>query len=292
MADTSTALAELYASGKILEANKTMCRLVELNADVPRELSANVRTHFRIIDDLAPESDQREQVEVKFLSHPVVTTSHLDVYENMTLCHTHTVENTIARVSFQTEYEWTDLCDVLWATAVLPLVFTDDLLDAVVLSDETPNTRVVLLKLAGTIATSLWPVQAVVRVTRVNSTHRHKDGGCPVLIVYDASKDAAYARYLDRTKHHVYQGFSGCVFCYAGINEHTVSLCLRWTPQHSLISTLCAVPLGFISRVRLVRAVQAWLGVACKVYHGDRTVSAITNTVHLSKLDDPGIVRF
>ena len=291
MADTSATLAELYAAGRILESNRCMCRLVEANAEVPKELSANVRTQFRIVDELVPGADESGTNTSKFMSHPVVSTSHLDVYENMTLCFAQKVENTVARVSFQTEYEWTDLSDVLWACSALPLVFPDDVLDAIVLSDETPNTRVLLLKLAGTIATSLWAVQVIVRVTRVNSTQRHTHGACPVLILHDASSEAAYARYLDRTKHHVCHRFSACVFCYAGINEHTVSLCMRWTPAQSWVSTLCAIPLGVIARVRLVRAVQAWLAAACKVYHGDRTVSAITNFVHLSKLDDPGITH-
>ncbi len=153
MADTSTTLAELYAAGRILESNRCMCQLVQANADVPQELSALVRTHFRIIDELVPVVDEGKTETSKFMSHPVVSTSHLDVYENMTLCFAQKVENTIARVSFQTEYEWTDLCDVLWACSALPLVFADDLLDAIVLSDETPNKRVLLLKLAGTIET-------------------------------------------------------------------------------------------------------------------------------------------
>jgi hypothetical protein len=291
MADTGATLAELYAAGRILESNRCMCRLVQANADVPQELSAHVRTQFRIVDELVPGADEGKTETSKFMSHPVVSTSHLDVYENMTLCFAQKVENTIARVSFQTEYEWTDLCDVLWACSALPLVFADDLLDAIVLSDETPNTRVLLLKLAGTIATSLRAVQAIVRVTRVNSTQRHTHGACPVLILHDASQESGYSRYLDRTKYDACRGFSACVFCYAGINEHTVSLCMRWTPAQSWVSTICAVPLGIMARVRLVRAVQAWLAAACKVYHGDRTVSAITNFVHLSKLDDPGIVH-
>lgn len=286
MAETSTTLAQLYAAGRIIEANKCMCQLMQQHVDVQRDLCANVRTQFRIIEELTPTGGADEGVPSGFSSHPVVNTSFLDVYDNMSMCYSHGIEKTVARVSFQTEYDCADLRDVLWACAALPLVFADELMDAVLLCDETPNTRVVLLTLAGTVATSLRQRQAVVRVTRVNGSQHLGANACPMLVLHDASGDAGFAKHLDRTQYYLEQGFAACIFMDGGIEEHTVSVCVRWAPVRDWVHTMCALPLSFFSRLRMLRAVQTWLAVVSKVYHGDRTVGTISRHVSSSKRDD------
>ncbi len=277
-------LAEHYARGELVAANALMCMMVEKGEEIPAALSESIRSQFRVVDELKP-GVKIAQGDTGWSKHGVFTTHSLDVYDNMHACFRRTVESECIEVSFDTEYEWSDIRDALWTHEALHLVFPECVQEVTLIADETETTKVLHVLLKGGLASAMQPYGMVVRVCSLHDAAEYGKHARAVLVLQEISTQKEYAGYVDKVKQAPVAPFSCAVYVEDGINERHVSVCMRQAAASSRFSFLLQPFVSYMWRAALLSAVHAWLVVASKLYHGDKTVANVQALVKKNRSD-------